>query len=345
MGRRGAKEAARVTPVVRDRLTWGLWNLALAGGYYVAAELGLQLALVRGQITPLWPPTGIALACLLVHGRRCWPGIALGAFLVNLPLGPSLPAVLVITAGNTAAPVLACLLLERVGFHHGMDRLKDAVSLVFVGAFGGMLISATVGAGTLWLSDALPPGGFWAAWSVWWTGDAMGVLVVTPTLLVISRIRWRERVPVLRLIEAVGLPLAIAGVLVLANQSRMPLFFLAFPLLVWAAVRFQLRGAAPCALLMSLAAAYGAAEGIGPFSRLGMLEKMVALQAFNASTALTALLLAAITTQRNDAQHTVERAVVQLTDAVASLEPYSLLRDGRLENVLRARAARDKQIS
>jgi integral membrane sensor domain MASE1 len=147
------------------------------------------------------------------------------------------------------------------------------------------------------------------------------------------------------MIEAVCLPLAIAGVLVLANQSRMPLFFLAFPLLVWAAVRFQLRGAAPCALLMSLAAAYGAAEGIGPFARLGVLEKMVALQAFNASTALTALLLAAITTQRNEAQHTVVRAVVQLTDAVASLEPYSLLRDGRLENVLRARPTRDKQIS
>jgi integral membrane sensor domain MASE1 len=323
----------------------GAWIVLLAAAYYLAAKVGLQLALVGDQITPLWPPTGIAIVCLLLHGVRCWPGIAIGAFLANISIGPSLVVVLAITAGNTLAPVCACLLLRAVGFRNELDRLKDAIALVFLGAFGGMLVSATIGAGALWLADALPtPGGFWAAWSVWWTGDAMGVLVVAPTLLVVSRLRWPPpRVPVLRLAEAAGLLVGIAGVVVLAAQTRTPLFFLAFPLLVWAALRFQLPGAAPCALVLSLIAAIGAVRDTGPFAGLDLTTKMVTLQAFNASTALTALLLAAITTQRNEAQRAVERAVTQLSDAVSTLEPYILLRDGMLQNVLRARGTPDQR--
>jgi integral membrane sensor domain MASE1 len=247
--------------------------------------------------------------------------------------------VLAIATGNTLAPVCACLLLRKVGFRNEMDRLKDALTLVFLGAFGGMLISAILGVGALWMAGALPPGGFWAAWSVWWAGDAMGVLVVAPMLLVISQINWRRRVPVLRLLEAASLPVGIAATVMLANQTGTPLFFLAFPLLVWAAVRFQQRGAAPCALILSMAASIGATRSAGPFRDLDVLAKMITLQAFNASIALTALLLAAITTQRNEAQRAVERAVSELSNAVAALEPYRLLRDGLLDRVLAARVS------
>src|SRR5437763_554279 len=96
--------------------------LAVTAAYYASARLGLLLALVNGQVTPLWPPTGIALVCLLLLGVRVWPGIALGAFLVNLPIGPTLPAVLAISAGNTLAPVCAGLLLRRIGFRTELDR-------------------------------------------------------------------------------------------------------------------------------------------------------------------------------------------------------------------------------
>ncbi|WP_257217519.1 MASE1 domain-containing protein, partial [Streptomyces sp. HG99] len=84
---------------------------AVAALYYGSAQVGLLQQVVRGQVTPLWPPTGIALASLLLRGPRVWPGIALGALLVNLSLGPSIPAVLAIALGNTLAPVCSYLLL------------------------------------------------------------------------------------------------------------------------------------------------------------------------------------------------------------------------------------------
>jgi integral membrane sensor domain MASE1 len=333
-----------VTPVQRGYLVVGAKIVGVGLAYWIAGKIGLQLALVRGQITPLWPPTGISLVALLVCGGKCWPGITIGALLVNLPLGPSPLAVLAIAAGNTLAPLAAYLLLRRIRFRPELDRLRDALALVFIGAFGGMLISATIGATVLWVSGALHQGStFWAALSVWWAGDAMGVLVVAPVLLVAARTRLPWRAPVLRWVEGVSLPLAIFAIMLAADRTSTPVFFLAFPLLVWAALRFQLRGAAPCALVMSMIAAIGAAKGGGPFGELDLIPKMITLQAFNVSTALTALLLAAVTTERNEAQRAVERAVSQLAGAVASLEPYRWLRDGMLDNALRDRVSRGQQ--
>src|SRR2546426_3240758 len=83
--------------------------------YWLAARLSLSLAVVHGQVTPVWPPSGIALVAFLVIGRRAWPAIALGAFAVNLPIGPSLFGSAVIAAGNTLAPFVAAELLRRAG--------------------------------------------------------------------------------------------------------------------------------------------------------------------------------------------------------------------------------------
>lgn len=89
-----------MTAAWRDRLRRGgvtaLMIGAVAGLYYGGGELGLLQQLVRGQVTPLWPATGIAVAALILLGLRAWPGIALGAFLINVSLGPSVPAVIAI---------------------------------------------------------------------------------------------------------------------------------------------------------------------------------------------------------------------------------------------------------
>lgn len=296
--------------------------------YFVAARVGLQLALVRGQVTPLWPPTGIALACLLLFGMRCWPGITIGAFLANVFVGPTLPAVVAISAGNTLAPVLACLLLARVGFRPDFLRLKDAVALVFVAALGGMLVSATIGTGTLAAVGALESRDFWATWSVWWTGDAMGVLVVAPVLLVAATRSWHWHVPLVRWLEAAALTVGVVVGTFVVSRLSVTLLFLIFPLLIWAALRFRQAGAAPCNLIVSVTVVLAAAGGHGPFSGLDLLPTMITLQAFNGSATLTALLLAAITSERDAAQSSVQRAAAQLSDAVRMLEPYRLLNRG-----------------
>ncbi|MFD7782026.1 MASE1 domain-containing protein [Streptomyces nojiriensis] len=291
---------------------------AVAALYYGSATLGLIQQLVEGQVTPLWPPTGIALASLLLCGLRVWPGIALGAFLVNVPLGPSVPAVLAIVAGNTLAPVCSYALLRRTGFRNELGRLQDALGLIFLGAFTGMLISATIGSGTLALTGVLSADEFWPTWSVWWTGDAMGVLVVTPVLLVLRSARWPKDARPSRWAE--GLLLLTATVCVgFLEISNTPLMFLGFPLLIWAAFRFQLAGAALCALSVSTFAIVAAARGSGPFAGHDLLTNMISLQAFNASSALTALLVAAAVSQRNQTQQEIVRACGLLAEMVATV--------------------------
>jgi integral membrane sensor domain MASE1 len=298
--------------------------LAVAAVYYGSARLGLLQQLVRGQVTPLWPPTGVALAGLLFFGPRVWPGIALGAFLVNVFLGPSAVAVLFITAGNTLAPVCAYLMLRRVGFRDRLDRLRDGLALIFLGALAGMLVSSTVGSTVLVLSGALDRSDFWPAWSVWWTGDAMGILLVTPFLLLLRRARWPMLTPPARWIEAVALLAVTAVATVLAtNTGSSSLLFLVFPCLIWAAFRFQLAGAAPCALGVSTLAIHAAAVESGPFAGEDLFSRMVTLQAFNGATALTALLLAAVITERNETHQEIERVCARLAEMVAHIEPRS----------------------
>jgi integral membrane sensor domain MASE1 len=302
----------------------GVQILIVAGVYYAVAQVGLQFAVVRGQVTPLWPPTGVALACLVLRGIGCWPGIAIGAFLANVAIGPSFVGILAITAGDTLAPVCACLLLARVGFRADLKRLKDVLALIFLAAFAGMLISATVGAATLVLTGAVDA--FWSTWSVWWTGDAMGVLVVAPVLFVAVTRRWR--LPPARWREAAALLCGVTAVTLAVTWASASLLFLIFPMLIWAAIRFQQSGAAPCNLVVSVLVVLAAAAGRGPFAGLDLLSTMITLQLFNGSAALTALLLAAITTERNESQRQVQRAASQISDAVRMLEPHRLLHDG-----------------
>ncbi|MER6568120.1 MASE1 domain-containing protein [Streptomyces sp. NPDC001093] len=290
----------------------------IAALYYGSARLGLLQQLVRGQVTPLWPPSGIAVASLLMRGPRVWPGIALGAFLVNISLGPSLPAVLAIAAGNTLAPVCSYLLLRRTGFREDLDRLRDALALIFLGAFTGMLVSATTGSGTLVLAGVLSRGDFWPTWSVWWTGDAMGVLVVTPVLLVLRSVHRPKSVRPYRWAEGLLLVAATACVGFLVT-GHTPLLFLGFPLLIWAAFRFQLAGAALCALAVSTFAIIAGTERSGPFAGQDLLTRMITLQAFNGSAALTALLLAAVISERTQAQQEIARACAQLAAMAARI--------------------------
>ncbi|MFH8337864.1 MASE1 domain-containing protein [Streptomyces sp. AM6-12] len=291
---------------------------ALAALYYGSAKLGLLQQLVRSQVTPLWPPTGIAVAALLLRGPRIWPGIALGALLANLSLGPSGAALFLIVVGNTLAPLCSYALLRRAGFRIGLDRLHDALALIFLGAFAGMLVSATAGSGTLVLTGALGPDRFWPTWWVWWTGDAMGVLVVTPVLLVLRR-AWPPRPVVPARWAEVLLLLAATACVGVVDTGRTPLLFLGFPLLIWAAFRFRLAGAAPVALAVSTFAIIAATHGSGPFAEHGMLGDMVTLQAYNASSALTGLLVAAAVTERDRSQKEIARACGHLADLVSRL--------------------------
>ncbi|TMC62326.1 MAG: hypothetical protein E6J16_11630 [Chloroflexota bacterium] len=236
----------------------------------------------------------------LLIGRGAWPTIALAAFAVNLPIGPSPVAAAAIAAGNTVAPLVAVELLRRVGFRRELDRLRDAAALILIGALGGMAFSATIGSSVLVLFGSVPRANFWSTWAVWWTGDAMGVLLVAPLLLSLL-------VPTLpsptgggkyRGAELAGLLAATGIVTYVVFQNRAGLEYLVLPIIMVTAWRFRLRGAAPAALIASGVAIWSAIDGTGPFSGETLFEKMVTLQVFNVGVALTSFLIASFVETR-----------------------------------------------
>ncbi|TML02454.1 MAG: PAS domain S-box protein [Actinobacteria bacterium] len=299
----------------RNLLTLALKTVLVGGAYYLAARLGLRVALIERNVTPLWPPTGIAVVAFLLLGRGVWPGVSLAAFLVNLPITPHPLAAAATAAGNTLAPFAAAELLRAADFRKEIDRLRDAAAIV-AAALLGMLISATIGTWTLQLSDVISADRFASAWAVWWTGDAMGVLVVAPFLLSLFLFRRKHGVAWGRVAEAVVLFAALAVVSVVVLRSHHSLLFLILPLMGWAAWRFQQRGAAPAALLVASIATWAADHGWGPFAQGTLFGKMLTLQAFNATVAFTSFVFAALVAERARAREALLRSAHQLEERV-----------------------------
>lgn len=299
-----------------------LGTLLVAACYYAAGRLGLMQQLVAegAVVTPIWPPTGLAVACLLLFGPACVPGIAIGALLVIASITPPGPATVGVVAGNTAAPVCAYLMLRAVGFRTDLARIRDGMALVFLAALAAMLISSGAGVGMLALSGKLPAGDVWFVWLAWWVGDAMGVVIVTPLLLLLYRLyRARRAPPRGRWGEAAVLVVVAGAVVPLAVYSRVSMLFLVYPLLIWAALRFQLAGSMPCALFASVMATVAAGDYVGSFERLTDVEVMVKLQAFNGTMALTALLLSSVISEQLNTRRSVERACQELVEALQHL--------------------------
>jgi signal transduction histidine kinase len=306
----GVSDARRSASLLSVVLQLAVVTLA----YWLAASVSLRLALVHGQVTPIWPPTGIALVAILVFGRRVWPAVFLAALAVNLPIGPSPFGAAFIAAGNTLAPLTAAALLKRAGFRIELDRLRDAAAIIVLGALVGMTISATVGTSVLVLWAGLPLDSFWSTWAVWWAGDAMGVLLVAPFILSLLP-NAKAPAPTLRTTaELAALLLLIGIVTFVLFQNSLRLEYLVFPLITLAAWRFRLRGAAPAALVASGVAIWAAVQGTGPFADENLFQKMVTLQVFNIFLALTSFVLAAFIEARTRAEE-MTRLYVSATAA------------------------------
>jgi integral membrane sensor domain MASE1 len=308
----------------RRRAVYVAQVLGVAGAYYLSGRLGLmrQVVVDGAVVTPLWPPTGIALAALLCLGVRVWPGIALGTLVTVSEIGDAFTVSrLAIMFGNTAAPLASYALLRKVGFRSELVRLRDGVCLVFLGAFAGMLISATIGSFTLLIDGKVPPGRFWLVWSSWWAGDVMGILVVTPVLLVLRGVRWPR--PTDRWLEASILAIVVVGSSLIATRSSLSMIYLVFPVIIWSALRFQLPGSAPCALVVSVLAVLAGTDGLGPFAGHSLMQIMANLSVLNGSVALTALLLGATVAEHKSIRHETENAVTELEALVEQLAPLS----------------------
>ena len=142
------------------------------------------MAVMAEQVSAVWPPTGVALAAILLFGYRVWPGIWLGAFVANATANEPIATAFGIAVGNTLEAISGAWLLRRItGFDNSLERLKDVLGLILLAAGISTTIAATIGVTSLCLGGVHPWSSFGALWSTWWLGDAMGNLVVAPVLL------------------------------------------------------------------------------------------------------------------------------------------------------------------
>jgi signal transduction histidine kinase/integral membrane sensor domain MASE1 len=290
-----------------------LVRLALLTALYVAAgRLGLMMALSIRQISPVWPPTGLALFALFVGGRRLWPAVLVGAFLVNLPAGESVPTALTIAAGNTLEAVAGATLLRRFRFDHALERLRDVFSLLLA-AGAATAISATVGVLGLWMGGLLSPGELVRGWWVWWVGDVMGALAVAPFLFTWQWPLGRPRPQ--RLAEGLLLYITLSAATLIVFALDRPwsgltaeLQYVVFPFLIWAALRFGQRQAARALVLVSAIAIWATLHDRGPFGFEPPETRLLLLQVFMAVVGVTTLALAAVTAERRRAQEALEQA-------------------------------------
>ncbi|WGS86210.1 EAL domain-containing protein [Methylomonas sp. UP202] len=179
----------------------------LAAAMFASGWAGLNIVIPPGYASPLWPPAGIALAALLIWGRRLWPGVWLGAtatqflaiadFTEHYSLVSALTA-LVIGGGSTLQVLAACYLSAKY-LEPGLPKLDSPRSILgffVLTAPLACLIAPSVGVAALFAAQFMPPEQLGSAWRNWWIGDCLGVTVVTPLLLCwfgMPRELWRPR--------------------------------------------------------------------------------------------------------------------------------------------------------
>ncbi len=296
-GSRDAASGARLAPGLSSVTLIGILTLV----YFAAATFGLSLAAMHKNVSLVWPPTGIALAAVLLVGYRIWPGIALGAFLVNAFTGVGLAVSAAIATGNTLEALAGAYLLRHLTqFRESLERPQDVLGFTALAAGVSTSVSATMGVFSLCLGGAAPWSLFAMLWWQWWLGDAMGALIVAPVLLTWAarrEITWNLRrvgeAGVLLASLAVVSQMVFGGWLVGGALGSPALAFAIFPFSIWAAMRFSQREAATATLLAFVIAMWNTAREVGPFARNTPTESFLVLQIFMGVVAVTALVLGA----------------------------------------------------
>jgi PAS domain S-box-containing protein len=309
---------------------------SLAALYFVTAKLGIGLEVSHGVVTPVWAPTGISLAALLLFGSRLWPGVAIGALAANATSDVPLATALLIGTGNTLEALCGAYLLRRVHFDNALERVQDVLALVTLGALVSTTVSASIGTAGLWLTGEIDWHTLRSDWVLWWFGDAMGDLLVAPLLLVWGR-RSLGRMEVRKILEAGVLLAALVAVsLVTFRGGRWNYSFAVFPLLVWGTLRFRQRGATTTAFVVSTLAIWATLTASVPFGEATIAESLKTLQVLMAIVAVANLILAATITERERAEEALreEASTVQLLKEIAVASNEAATVDQALQAVL-----------
>ncbi|MGB8531468.1 MAG: MASE1 domain-containing protein, partial [Pseudolabrys sp.] len=306
-------------------------GISYAGGlvaigviYFALAKGGLALASIHPSATPIWPPTGVALAAVLLWGYRTWPAIFTAAMIANATTAGSVATAIAIATGNSLEAVVGAYLINR--WSSGCDTFSTPNSVAKFALICFVIatpISASIGLTSLATAGYIERTNFANAWITWWLGDVTGALVFAPVIVLwasshyhaFNRNEFLETVGVLATAAAVGL-IAFSP-LIEQTPSRDPLGFLAILPMLWAALRRGPRDTATVALVLAGITIWGTLMGGGPFTTADLNDSFLLVLMFLISITVPSLLLSADVEVRKKAEESLRRAQFELERKVA----------------------------
>ena len=326
-----------------------LHRLALLGGvtavYILAGKLGLTLASLHPSATAVWPPTGIAIALLLLLGRQAWPAVLVGAFVVNVTTFGTALSSAAIAVGNTLEAVIGAGLTVRwAAGRLAFTRSRHVARYTLLAGVLATAVSATWGVTAVCVTGLAPWSQFRDIWLTWWLGDAAGALVVAPLIVLwsVQRAAQWERS---RIIDAtvLGIAMGVVGIVVFGPAATPaepvdPLEFFCIPIVLWVAFRFGPRATATVTAILSAIAVTATLASYGPFVRATPNESLVLLQAFTVILAAMGLIVAASVAERR-------RAEDHLRDLSATDSLTGIANHRRLMQVLEEERRRSQRTS
>jgi len=300
----------------------------VAGIYFAAGKLGLTLAILHPSATAVWPNSGLALAALLIFGIELWPGIFIGAFLVNLLTAGSLVTSAAIATGNTLeALVGAWLVCRYAGGVNAICRAHDIFRFILLAGIVSTTISATIGVTSLALTGSASWSAYWPIWLTWWLGNAAGDVIIAPVLLTWAahngnRWKWNQVRPeaIALLVSVFAIGIIVFSDVFLTGVRKYPLEYLCIPFLTWSAFRFGQRETSVTMLMFAASAIGGTFSGFGPFGRESLNESLVLMQSFLAVAAALSMVLAAEVADRRRAE--MSAISLATTDPLTGLGNY-----------------------
>jgi len=295
------------------------------------------MAIPPGYATAVWPPSGIALAALLVAGSRLWPAIWAGSFLANLTIDESLVAASVIATGSTLqALAIAALVRRYVGVPHRFESVEQVIKFVLLAALGST-IAASIALVPLAALYQMPLRELAGNWWTWWQGDACGILIFAPLVLswsVRRDVRWNPR----QCFEAAAFAVLLIAATHLVFTAGFARTFLIVPFVVWAAFRFgQVGVTTTVAVICAMALWYTLHAERGPFSTAPLQESLLLLLLFISTLVFTGLVLSAVLSQLERAMTLLETRVrgrtAELEQAKAAAEQANQAKSQFLANM------------
>ncbi|WP_164934411.1 MASE1 domain-containing protein [Bradyrhizobium zhanjiangense] len=292
--------------------------------YFASAKGGLALASIHPSATPIWPPTGVALAAVLLRGYRTWPAIFAAALIANATTAGSVATATAIATGNSLEAIAGAYLINQwSGGCETFSTPNSVAKFTLICVVIATPISASIGLTSLALFGYIEPENFADAWITWWLGDVTGALGIAPVIVLwasnhhhaFNRHDFVETAAVLATAAAVGL-IAFSP-LIEQTPGRDPLGFLVILPMLWAALRRGPRDTATVALVLAGITIWGTHMGGGPFATPDPNASFLLVLMFLISITVPSLLLSADVEVRKIAEGSLRRAHLELEQKVA----------------------------